>query len=198
MRSTRTRSPYFSPNRAMAPAAMASSRVMTRVSTAMIAANFRVDQALDGRQLLRAHRLEVGEVEAQPLGVHQRAFLLDMIAQHLAQGRMHQVGRGVIERRGAAPIGVDPRLEVIADAQLARLHPADMPEDIPAQLLGIEHLKRDPSAREPAAIPDLAAGLGVERGADRAPRRLLRQHPGPRPLLAPEQANHWARSSRCS
>jgi hypothetical protein len=45
------------------------------------------------------------EVEAQPVGRHQRALLRDVIAEHLAQRFVQQMRRGVIgadRRRGAA------------------------------------------------------------------------------------------------
>ena len=37
----------------------------------------------------------VGEVEAQPVRLHQGARLMDMVAQHRLQCRLQQMGRGV-------------------------------------------------------------------------------------------------------
>ncbi len=45
----------------------------------------------------RSHRLEMREIKPQPVRRHQRAFLLDMRAQHLAQRGMQQMRRGVIQ-----------------------------------------------------------------------------------------------------
>ena len=38
----------------------------------------------------------MGEVEARFVGIDERAFLLDVLAQHLAQGPVEQVRRRVI------------------------------------------------------------------------------------------------------
>ena len=51
-------------------------------------------------QLLAADGREVHEVEAQPVRRDQRAGLLDVRAEHLAQRRVQQVRRGVIAARG--------------------------------------------------------------------------------------------------
>ena len=51
-----------------------------------------VDHGVDPAQLLRRHGGEVGEVEAQPVGLHQGAGLLDVVAQHGAQSLVQQVG----------------------------------------------------------------------------------------------------------
>ena len=45
---------------------------------------------------------EVHEVEAQAIGRHQRARLLDVRAEHLAQRRVEEVGRGVVAARRVA------------------------------------------------------------------------------------------------
>ena len=42
----------------------------------------------------------MGEVEAEPVGAHQRAGLLDVVAEHLLQGRLEEVGGGMVARRG--------------------------------------------------------------------------------------------------
>ena len=94
---TRTSSPYFSPNSAMAPALMAWSYFMTRASTATLRADLLVHQPLDLADLLGRERPVVGEVEAGLVLVHQRALLLHVVAQHFAQRRVHEVRRGVVE-----------------------------------------------------------------------------------------------------
>ena len=72
-----------------------------RVSTRVIFADLAVDQALDLAQLFAADRLEVGEIETQPLGAHQRTALLHMLTEHLSQRRVQQMGCGVMQRDGA-------------------------------------------------------------------------------------------------
>ena len=51
-----------------------------------------VHDRLDLRDLLGRHRRVVREVEARALRVHERALLLHMVAKHLAQRLVHQVG----------------------------------------------------------------------------------------------------------
>ena len=66
-----------------------------------------------------ADRLVVAEVEAQPVGRHQRALLLDVVAQHLAQGPVQQVGGGVVAADGVAALDVDGGGGLLAGHDLA-------------------------------------------------------------------------------
>ena len=67
-----------------------------------VAVDLLVDDALDVVELLARDRLEVHEVEAQPIGRDERAGLLDVRAEHLAQRRVQQVRRRVIAPRRVA------------------------------------------------------------------------------------------------
>ena len=67
--------------------------------------------------LVAGDRLKVHEVEAQPIGRDQRARLLDVRAEHLAQRRVQQVRRRVVAARRVADLGVDLRGDEVADAQ---------------------------------------------------------------------------------
>ena len=58
--------------------------------------------SLDAAELVGGHRAEVDEVEAQAIGRHERARLLDVRAEHLAQRRVEQVGAGVVAARRVA------------------------------------------------------------------------------------------------
>ncbi len=51
------------------------------------------------------------EVEAQPVGRHQRALLRDVIAQHLAQRLVQQMRRGMVRADGAAAGVIDVERE---------------------------------------------------------------------------------------
>ena len=62
-----------------------------------------VQVQFDGLQLLGADGLEVGEVEAQALRVHQGAGLLDVVAQMAPQDRLEEMGGGVVGHDAAAP-----------------------------------------------------------------------------------------------
>ena len=93
MRSTRTSLSYFSPNSAIAPAATAPSYSMTRVSAGALARICAFTSCSICSSSCGVTGLEVREVEAQPVGRDQRALLLHVRAEHLAQRRVQQVRR---------------------------------------------------------------------------------------------------------
>ena len=66
-----------------------------------------VDLALNRGELVGLHRLEVGEVKAQPIGLHQGAALLDVTTKDVAQGLMQQVCGRVVRPHARTVIGVD-------------------------------------------------------------------------------------------
>ncbi len=131
---TRTSSPYFSPNSAMAPRRSASSSAIRRVSTGLFSSTIGVGQILDRGDLLRRHRLLVREVEAQALGRNERALLRDVRAEHLAQGLVQEMRRRVVGARRRAARVIDLKLDGVAGLEAALLDPADVHEQI-AQLL---------------------------------------------------------------
>jgi hypothetical protein len=107
------------------------------------------------------------EIETQSICGDQRAFLLHMLAEHFSQRCVQQVRRGVIERDGRAALGIDLRLDFIADSKLAGLEHADVRERR-ADLLRVAHreacgasLRR--ASAEDAGIADLTAAFRVER-----------------------------------
>ena len=69
-------------------------------------------------------RLEVREVEAQPLRRLVRAGLADMGAQHLAERPVQQVGGGVVAGNRTAAHGVDRQLGRRADFPGPDVHAA--------------------------------------------------------------------------
>ena len=148
-----------------------------------------VHQPFNGFDLGIADRLAVGEVEAQPVGVHQRATLLNMIAEHPAQGRVQQVGGRVVGADQPAPFGVHFRGHWIPHAQFALGHLADV-QVLVAAGDGVQDLKTDAAVAKRAGIAHLAAGFSVERclvedrnalrtladGLDGIPRRVEERH----------------------
>ncbi len=93
---TRTRSPYFSPKSAIAPCAIASSVDLTSVGTGVLRTICSLTMRSIAQELVARDGGDVHEVEPQAIGRHERARLLDVRAEHLAQRRMEQVRRGVI------------------------------------------------------------------------------------------------------
>ena len=80
-----------------------------------------VDDSLDAQELVGRDRLEMLEVEAQAVRRDERAGLLHVRAEHLAQGRMQQVGSRVVAPRGVAYVGIHLRIDDVANAQGALL-----------------------------------------------------------------------------
>ena len=62
------------------------------------------------------------EIEAQAIGRHERAGLLHVAAEHLAERRVQQVRRGVIPPRRVPHLGVDFGGDDVADAKRAGVH----------------------------------------------------------------------------
>ena len=78
--------------------------------------NGAVDLALYSSQLFRGQGRNVGKVKTQMRAVHQGARLLDVAAQHPAQGRVQQMGAGVVAGRGRALVGVHGQFCRVAQA----------------------------------------------------------------------------------
>ena len=118
----------------------------------------------DLRQFLSADRLGMGEIEAQPIGGDQRAFLRDMIAEHFAQRGMQKMGGGMVGAGGAAPLVIDLEIHGIAERDLAFLDDDDMDVQGAKLLLACcRRALRAPGACKTAGVADLAAGFGIER-----------------------------------
>ena len=113
---TRTVSPYFSPKSAIAPAAIASCVERTSVCTGVLRQICSLTIRSISSSSSRVTALEVHEVEPQAVGRHERAGLLDVRAEHLAQRRVEQVRGRVVAPRGVADVGVDFGGHDVADA----------------------------------------------------------------------------------
>ena len=68
----------------------------------------------------------MGDVEAQPVGRHQRALLGDVLAEPPAQGLVQQVGRRMVGAQAGPPFAVDPQLDRVADGEAPARHLADV------------------------------------------------------------------------
>ena len=77
----------------------------------------RGEKAFEPGLLARAHRGFLYIDEVNLLEDHLVDALLDVAAQYLAQGFMHQVGRRVIAHRTRAALGIDARLHRNAHRQ---------------------------------------------------------------------------------
>ena len=118
----RTRSPYFSPNSAMAPCAIASAYGRSSILVATARETQFAHHVLDRVAIVLGERAVEGEVEAQAIGMHQRSRLAHAGSQPLAQRGVEQMGGGVValgapaqrlvhrEREGGARLDA-PRLD---------------------------------------------------------------------------------------
>ena len=132
---------------------------------AIVAQHFLVGEVFDVLQLLVVERGEVREVEAQVAGIDQRARLLHMRAQHIAQRGVQQMRAGMVAHGGAANFVVDHGVDFVADVngllgddamRAHALHRIGRAFDLGDEGVVI-------FAVEPAHIADLSAGVGVER-----------------------------------
>ena len=111
----------------------------------------------------------MAEVEAQAVGRHERALLGHVIAEHLAQRLVQQMGRRVVGADGRAALVIDDQLQRLVELQRAVLHRDVMDEEIAELLLGAGDAHPRALALHHAGIADLAAGFAVER-------RLVEDH----------------------
>ena len=82
-----------------------------------IAINLFVDDPLDAIEIGARHRMEVDEVEAEPIRRDEGSFLLHVRAEHLAERRVEEMGRRVVPARSVADLRIDLRRDEVAGAQ---------------------------------------------------------------------------------
>ena len=128
-----------------------------------------IGKALDLRHILVAQRLAVGEVEAQALGRDQRAGLMHVRAQAIAQRGVQHVRARVVAHDVPAPVGVDGRLGRVTDLDGACRHRAHMQDHAGDWAAHIGHLNRPDRLVQVfgpvvdlAGVAHLAAGLDVK------------------------------------
>ena len=146
-----------------------------------------VGDILDAAQLVGRDRLRMHEVEAQPVRRHQRAALGDVIAEHLPQGLVQQMGGGVIGADRAAPGMIDFEQERGARLHRALLDSAEMHEEIARLLLGVGDAKPHALAAHQPGIADLAAGLSIKRRLVQNNRAVLARLEASDLLAVPDQ-----------
>ena len=122
MDTTRTVSPYFSPNNAIAPAAIASLVGLTSVITSVLRRTSSLTSRSIASSSLGGDSRRVDEVESQPIGRDERAGLLHVRPEHLAQRGVQQVRGGVIAADRIAARGVDRQRDQRAGRQRAARH----------------------------------------------------------------------------
>ena len=105
--------------------------------------------------------LKVREVEAQGIGADKRALLLHVVAEHLLQRVVQQVGSRVVGSRGIALVGIDAGHELGRGVFRQLLHNVYR---LVVLALGIDYLDGFVLVHQHAAVAYLSAHLAVERG----------------------------------
>ncbi len=163
---TRTWSPYFSPNSAIAPERTASSWVIISACTPRSAIT---------RSLTRASTSAIADSGTAPVaekskrnrpGEFSEPGLGRGLAERLAERLVHHVGRGVRPADRGAPLDVDERLRVAAQGHLAVEHARLVHDQAGDRRLHVVDLEAGAVVElDDALVGELAAALGVERRA---------------------------------
>ncbi len=190
---TRTSSPYFSPKSAIAPRLDGFVVLHDARRDFDVAPDLVVHEHLDLADLRGRHRLVVREIEARPLRIDERAFLLNVRAEHLAQRRVHEMRRGMVPRRPRPRAGIDVCVHLVADPQPPRAQTALVAEHLGLDLLGVLDDERAARAHELAAVADLTSRLRRRTACDRARRRPPRRPRSLRRACRPCRARRLSR-----
>ena len=165
METTRTCSPYFSPNKRHRAGGNGLVDRHHIGGDLRVAEDLLVDEPLDFEDFGGIERGVMGEIEAKPRGLDHAAGLLDVRSENLAQGGVQQVSRGVVAHGRPAFGDADFGAQFVANTELAER--ADLVDGEAGNsgarvfhdgydLAGMCAVKR-------SAIADLTAGFGVER-----------------------------------
>ncbi len=100
------------------------------------------------------------EVEPEAVRAHPAPRLPGLLAEHVAQGTVQEVRRGVVARRSPARLGIHLGADRLANGQRA-IEAPDVHDRV-ASPLGVLHLEPPVGADQRAAIAHLAAALRVE------------------------------------
>ena len=125
-------------------------------------------RALTSSSTLRSSSGEIGlgvaDVEAQPVGRHQRALLRDVLAEMAAQRLVQQMGRRMVGAQLGAADRVDGHDDVVADLELALLDLGVMGMQVADASSARRAIAASPLAPTKRPVsPMLAAGFGIER-----------------------------------
>ena len=134
-----------------------------KVTAIKVGQDLGVGPVLYSHHLFSGHSLIVAEVESQTIRTHVRALLLYMVAEHVPESPVEDVGGGVVAADRRPTVAVDARPDLLADLDGAveSLDVVDV-EGIEDQS-GVEDPKVSGLGGNGAGVADLAAGFSVER-----------------------------------
>ena len=168
MVTTRTfASGYLSPKNASAPEASASSMFMMSVRISRSLRISSIHLLLDFGDFAGIDGGEVREIEAQMIGRDERAGLLHVRAENIAQRGVHQVRGRVVAHVARAALGIGDGGDAVADAQVFLGDDAvrDESGDRIIRAVHFGDFERFGIVVEAAGVRDLSAGFGIDRGA---------------------------------
>ena len=125
-----------------------------------VLADTAVHNPLHLTQFLRRYLLEMRKVEAQVVGRYERAFLLNVRAEHLTQGLVKQVRGSVVGFAGMACLDVHRGME--GGGGIGGQFFSEMYGQI-VLALHVEDFHRFCLALQRASVAHLSAHFGVER-----------------------------------
>src|SRR5215475_3500538 len=109
----------------------------------------------------------MAEIEPKPFWGNQRARLVDLRTEDIAQRVVKNVSRGMIEHRRITPDAIDAELDMRTPPKIADLALQDAP-DMDDRAIGFACLadfgERTRFGFDYPAVPDLAATFWIERG----------------------------------
>ena len=136
---------------------------ITLLAKREVAADQFIDPFLDRHGLLVGHLGEMAEVEAQVIGADVGTLLLDVGAEDLAQGGVHQVGGRMVGGDLEPACGVDGQGERLGAVLRQPLG------DVDGQVVFLDGVEDGDLLAalglDPARVTDLAAHFRIERGA---------------------------------
>ena len=123
-----------------------------------------IDDLLHPCQFLGGHGAEVGKVEVGDGGILIGTSLMHMVAQHLTQGSLQQVGSGVVAGNGHAVALVHLCGQHIAHLHNAAFQHAGVDVVALGGLFHVQHAQAALGTVQHAVVGSLTAHLGVEGG----------------------------------
>ena len=132
----------------------------------------------------------VAEIEAEAIGGHQAAGLLDVQAERFAKRRVEQVGRGVVAHRSVPAIDVDLRAHQHSGFEAAVSDPHVVDVQSGQRAGGVGDRRGGAVGGDHAVIGDLASGARVERRAVEDDQPLLASVEPPRQGAFAEHGQH--------
>ena len=94
------------------------------------------------RSSSRGHGAGQVEIETEPVGGHEAALLVHLLAEDVLEGAVQQMGRAVIAHNRLAARDVHLGADLRPHAQVALDHLAVVDDQAGNRALGIEHLER--------------------------------------------------------